>query len=61
MWRVNVPNPLKVAVTRFGRADADRVFAAMHAMAGDPLSGEVYKLGDDTTTASSRALSSSSI
>src|SRR5262249_41673513 len=24
MWRVNVPNHLKVAVTRFARADADR-------------------------------------
>ena len=47
MWRVNVPNPLKVAVTRFSRADADLVFAAMRAMAADPLSGEVYKLGND--------------
>ena len=48
MWRVNVPNRLKVAVTRFSRAEADQVFAAMRAMAGDPLSGEVYKLGDDS-------------
>ena len=48
MWRVNVPNHLKVAVTRFSHADADQVFAAMRAMAGDPLSGEVYKLGDDS-------------
>ncbi len=39
MWRVNVPNHLKVAVTRFSRADTDLVFAAMRAMAGDPLSG----------------------
>ncbi len=27
MWRVNVPNHLKVAVTRFSRADANLVFA----------------------------------
>ena len=45
MWRA--PNPIKVAVTRFDRADADLVFAAMRAMAADPLSGDVYKLGDD--------------
>jgi hypothetical protein len=48
MWRVTVPNHLKVAVTRFARADADSVFAAMRAMAGDPLSGEVYGLGKDS-------------
>jgi len=48
MWRVNVPNHLKVAVTRFARADADRVFAAMRAMMRDPLAGEVYSLGGDS-------------
>jgi len=34
MWRVNVPNHLKVAVTRFSRADAHLVFA-VRAMAPD--------------------------
>jgi hypothetical protein len=33
MWRVNVPNPLKVAVTRFHRPDAERPFAAMRELA----------------------------
>lgn len=47
MWRVNVPNPLKVAVTRFPRADADRLFAAMREMTTDPLAGDVYRLGGD--------------
>ena len=42
MWRVNVPNPLKVAVTKFKRADADLVFAAVRELASDPLLGEVY-------------------
>ena len=45
MWRVNVPNPLKVAVTRFHRPDAARLFAAMRELAADPLSGRVYRIG----------------
>jgi hypothetical protein len=48
MWRVIVPNPLKVAVTRFPRAEADAVFTALRAMTADPLSGEVYALGGDS-------------
>jgi hypothetical protein len=47
MWRVNVPNPLKVAVTKFPRADADRLFAALRDLANDPLAIDVYKLGND--------------
>lgn len=47
MWRVNVPNPLKVAVTKFPRSDADRLFAAMREMRTDPLAGDVYMLGND--------------
>jgi hypothetical protein len=47
MWRVNVPNPLKVAVTKFPRVDADRLFAAMREMTTDPLAGDVYMLGND--------------
>ena len=31
MWRVNVPNHVKVAVTRFSRTDADLVFAGLRA------------------------------
>lgn len=45
MWRVNVPNPVKVAVTKFPPADADRLFAAMRQMTTDALVGEVYGLG----------------
>ena len=45
MWRVIVPNALKVAVTKFPRADADALFSALRAMATDPLSGETYALG----------------
>jgi hypothetical protein len=48
MWRVNVPNPLKVALTRFPRVDADWIFAAMREMATDPLVGEVYTLGGNS-------------
>lgn len=44
MWRVNVPNHLKVAVTKFHRADAERLFAAMRELAADPLSGRVYRI-----------------
>ena len=47
MWRVNVPNSLKVAVTKFERADADLIFAALRELTNDPLFGEVYKLGND--------------
>ena len=32
MWHVNVPNDLKVAVTRFPRGDADLLFAVLRAM-----------------------------
>jgi hypothetical protein len=35
MWRVIVPNALKVAVTKFPRADADALFTALRAMAAD--------------------------
>ena len=48
MWRVNVPNPLKAAVTRFHRADADRLFAAMRELAADPLSGRLYRIGTNS-------------
>ncbi len=48
MWRVNVPNPLKVAVTKFRRAEADLIFAALREMTIDPFSGEVYMLGNDS-------------
>jgi len=47
MWRVNVPNELKVAVTRFLRRDADLIFAALRAMRDDPLADDVYTLGSD--------------
>lgn len=45
MWRVNVPNPVKVAITRFQRPDAERLFAVMHELSTDPLSGSVYRIG----------------
>jgi len=48
MWRVLVPNPLKIAVTKFPRADGDAVFNALRTMIADPLSGEVYALGGDS-------------
>jgi hypothetical protein len=48
MWRVNVPNPLKVAVTKFRRAEADLIFAALRELATDPFSGEIYMLGNDS-------------
>jgi hypothetical protein len=48
MWRVNVPNPVKVAVTKFSRPDADLLFAALREMAADPSSGEVYTIGTDS-------------
>ncbi|HJQ84641.1 MAG TPA: hypothetical protein VKA21_11220 [Candidatus Binatia bacterium] len=47
MWRVNVPNPLKVDLTRLPRADALALFAAMREMAVGPFSGTVYALGND--------------
>jgi len=47
MLRVNVPNHLKVAVTRLPRRDADLVFAALRAMRHDPLADEVYALGSN--------------
>ena len=47
MWRVNVANPLRVAVTKFPRAHADQLFATMREMTTDPLAGEVYTLGGD--------------
>jgi hypothetical protein len=39
-----VPNAVKVAVTRFDRAAADRVFAALRELAVDPFAGEVHPL-----------------
>ena len=45
MWRVNVPNGIKVAVTRFPRHDADRIFAALRELSVDPLSGDVFSIG----------------
>ena len=45
MWHVNVPNDLKVAVTRFPRGDADLLFAALREMRTNPLRGEVYTVG----------------
>src|SRR2546425_1149574 len=45
MWHVNVSNPLKVAVTRLPRADADLIFAALKELRTDPLAGRVYALG----------------
>jgi hypothetical protein len=47
MWRVNVPNHLKVAVTKFSWSDADRIFQTLRELATDPLAGEVYALGND--------------
>ena len=48
MWQVNVPNHVKVAVTRFPRSDADLIFEALRAMRDDPLGGDVYALGGDS-------------
>ena len=48
MWRVNVPNHLKVAITRFARGDADLIFAALHEMRDDPFAGDVYAIGRDS-------------
>ena len=48
MWRVNVPNPLKVAVTRFHRPDAEQLFAAMRDLSADPLSGRTYRIGTNS-------------
>ena len=48
MWHVNIPNRLKVAVTKFPRNDADLVFAALREMRIDPSGGEVYALGSET-------------
>ena len=48
MWRVNVPNHIKVAVTKLPRRDADLLFAALKAMREDPLGGELYALGSDS-------------
>ena len=48
MWRVIVPNDLKVAITRFPRSDADLIFAVLREMRDDPLDGEVYTLGGES-------------
>ena len=48
MWRVNVPNHLKVAITKFARSDADLVFAALREMRDDPLAASVYATGRDS-------------
>ena len=48
MWQVNVPNHVKVAVTRFPRSDADLLFEALRAMRDDPLGGYVYAFGRDS-------------
>jgi hypothetical protein len=45
MWRVNVPNDVKVAITRFPRDDADRIFAALRALSIDPLPGGIFSIG----------------
>ena len=48
MWHVNVSTPLKVAVTKFPRANADLVFAALKELRTNPLAGKVYALGGNT-------------
>lgn len=47
MWRVNVGANAQKAVDGFPRKDQDRILAALDALAADPFSGDIRKLGVD--------------
>ena len=48
MWRVNVAGPAQKALSRLPEADRDRLVAAIDAIAINPYTGDIRKLGGDT-------------